>query len=227
MRLVFVMDVMNGLAVLAERGERQKYRPVAEKSAVVKKSDPLKVLMAIKPRFLYVADLDRILGIGDNAKILRPLSRRVEEMMADCGFRRPEELGELEFIPVLGTETFDLTKISETKGNCYVSLDFREDSFLDASGKFADFKKAVAFLNSIPLRGLIVLNITRVGSGKADFELLAEVLDLSEHPVYLGGGVSGIEDLEKLKELGCSGVLISTAVHRKAIPLDFIRKGFI
>jgi len=53
------------------------------------------------------------------------------------------------------------------------------------------------------------------------------VLDLSEHPVYLGGGVSGIEDLEKLKELGCSGVLISTAVHRKAIPLDFIRKGFI
>jgi len=227
MKLIFVMDIMNGIAVLAERGERQKYRPLAEKSLVVKKSNPIEILEEIKPRFLYVADLDRILGRGSNEATLKSLSEKVEEMMADCGFRSPKELKNFSFTPVLGTETFDLRKIPEIEVDFYVSLDFKEEQFLDASKSFGSFKEAVNFLNSFSVKGLIVLNISRVGSGIPDFELLLEVLNLSEHPVYLGGGVSGMEDLERLKSLGCNGVLLSTAVHRKAIPLELIRLGII
>ncbi|MDK2876676.1 MAG: phosphoribosylformimino-5-aminoimidazole carboxamide ribotide isomerase [Archaeoglobaceae archaeon] len=227
MKLVFVMDIMNGLVVLAERGERQNYRPVAEKSLIVKESDPFKVLEFIKPRFLYVADLDRITGKGENTEILKSISPMVEEMIADCGFRSPEELEQVNFIPVLGTETFDITRISEIDRDCYVSFDFRENLFLDASERFGDFRNAVDFLNSFSVRGIIVLNIARVGSGKADFRLLEEFLSLSEHPVYLGGGVSDLRDLEILKDLGCAGVLLSTAVHKKRVALDLIQSGFI
>lgn len=227
MRLIFVMDIMNGLVVLAERGERKKYRPVAESSHIVKNSDPVEVLADIKPKFLYVADLDRILGLGDNMRILKALSDKVDEMMADCGFRSVGELKDLNFIPVLGTETFDITKIGEMSRDCYVSLDFLEEKFLDASGRFGNFRMALEFLNSYSIRGVIVLNIRRVGSGSPDYELLSEVLNISENPVYLGGGVSGLEDLEKLKDMGCDGVLVSTAIHRKRIPLELIRKGFI
>lgn len=227
MKLVFVMDIMKGIVVLAEKGERHRYKPVAEKSLVVKKSSPLEVLDEIKPRFLYVADLDRILGTGNNISILNSLSSKVEEMIADCGFRSIEELEGLSYTPVLGTETFDITKITEISKECYISLDFRGDDFLDSSGKFGDFGSAVEFLNSFSLKGIIVLNLKRVGSGVPDFELLSSVLNLSENPVYLGGGISGLKDLEKLKDLGCDGVLISTAVHKKAIPLELIHKGFI
>ncbi|MEM2726818.1 MAG: HisA/HisF family protein [Archaeoglobaceae archaeon] len=227
MKLVFVMDIMNGIVVLAEKGERHRYKPVAEKSLIVKKSSPLEVLDEIKPRFLYVADLDRILGTGNNIKILNSLSSKVEELIADCGFRSLEELKDLSFTPVLGTETFDITKITEIDEECYISLDFRGDDFLDASGKFGDFRNALEFLNSFSLEGIIVLNLKRVGSGSPDFELLSKVLSLSQNPVYLGGGISGMRDLEKLKDLGCKGVLISTAVHKKAIPIDLVCKGFI
>lgn len=227
MKLVFVMDIMNGFVVLAERGERQKYRPLAERSLIIKESDPFKVLEFIKPRFLYVADLDRILGKGENMETLKSLSPMVEEMIADCGFRSFEELEQINFIPVLGTETFDITKLSNTERDCYVSFDFREELFLDASGRFRDFRNALDFLNSLSVRGIILLNMARVGSGKVDFNLLEEFLSFSEHPVYLGGGVGGMEDLEMLKDLGCAGVLLSTAVHKKKVPVDLIQTGFI
>lgn len=227
MRLVFVMDIMNGLVVLAEGGERYKYRPIEEKSEIVKKSNPLEVLSEIKPRFLYVADIDRILGTGSNLILLNSMFSKVEEMIADCGFRTPAELEDIKFIPVLGTETFDLRKLSDVDIECYVSLDFHEDRFIDSSGRFGDFRSAVEFLNSFSLRGLIVLNLKRVGSGSPDLELLSNVMSFSENPVYLGGGVGGMKDLEMLRSLGCKGVLISTAVHRKKIPLELIRRGFI
>ncbi|MEM1751529.1 MAG: HisA/HisF-related TIM barrel protein [Archaeoglobaceae archaeon] len=221
------MDIMNGVVVLAERGERKKYRPVAESSHLVKSSDPIEVLSEIRPKFLYVADLDRIQRVGDNMGILKALSSGVEEIMADCGFRNVGELKDLNFIPVLGTETFDITEIGKVGKDCYVSFDFLEEKFLDASGRFKDFRVALEFLNSYSIRGIIVLNIKRVGSGSPDFRLLSEVLEISDNPVYLGGGVSGLKDLEKLKEMGCEGTLVSTGVHKKRIPLELIRKGFI
>ncbi|MCX8172099.1 MAG: HisA/HisF family protein [Archaeoglobaceae archaeon] len=227
MRLIFVMDIMNGIAVLAERGERQKYRKLSERSLIVKSSDPIEVLEVIRPRFLYVADLDRILGKGDNLDLLNSLSLRVEEMIADCGFRSPNEIKELNFVPVLGTETFDLTKLYEVERDCYVSIDFIERQIIDSSGKFMDLESLLEFLNSFSLRGVIVLNLKRIGSGNPDFELLSRVLTASENPVYMGGGIGRFEDLVKLKEIGCKGVLISSAIHRKTISVEFIRKGFV
>ncbi|MEM4155425.1 MAG: HisA/HisF-related TIM barrel protein, partial [Archaeoglobaceae archaeon] len=207
--------------------ERSKYRAVAEKSLIVDTSEPIGVLEKIKPRFLYTADLDRILGKGNNLPLLNSISFRVEEMIADCGFRNAYELKDLHFVPVLGTETFDITKLSEIDRKCYVSLDFHGERFLDSSQKFEKLENALEFLNSFRLRGVIVLNLKRVGSGTPDLDLFLKVLKLSENPVYLGGGVGKLEDLENLKNLGCSGVLVSSAVHKKTIPLKIIRNGII
>ncbi len=223
MKIFFVLDIKERKAVLAERGEREKYRPLIEKSLVVKSSDPVEIVKNLKPRYLYVADLDRISGVGDNFEIIEDLSTLVEDIIADCGFRNAEELSAVKFKAVVGTETFDITKI-DTK--CYVSLDFR-DSFLDSSGKFKNWKDAVEFLNSLELYGLIVLNLRRVGSLKPDFELFLEILELSDNPVLFGGGIGSISDLERLKEMGCEGVLIATAIHRKLLPLSLIQNGFV
>ncbi len=223
MKVFFVIDIKNGIVVAGKKGEREKYAPISESSPLVSSSHPFDVVSAVKPRYLYAADLDRIMGKGDNTLMLNQLAQQVEELIADCGFRNPEELEELNFTPVLGTETYDITKIRD---DCYVSLDFKE-KFMDASGKFDDWKDCVEYLNSFDLRGVIVLAIHSVGTMRANFNLLRAVMDVSNNPVLLGGGVSGVDDLEKLREMGCSGVLTATAVHRRRIPLDIVRRGEI
>lgn len=221
MKVFFVVDIKSGKVVAGKGGERESYPPITAISRLVSSDDALKVIEEIKPRFLYAADLDRIVGLGDNFSLLSKLSKRVEELIADCGFRSPEELENLPFTPVVGTETFDITQLDR---KCYVSLDFKE-RFLDASGKFESWEDAVEFLNSFDLYGLIVLPIHAVGSMRPDLSVLTKTLELSEHPVMLGGGISGVEDLERLKEMGCSGVLVATAVHKGKIPLDVVRRG--
>ncbi len=221
MKVFFVVDIKDGKVVAGKSGEREKYPPISSVSGVVNSDDAVEVVEEIKPRFLYTADLDRIMGKGNNSDVLLKLSTRVEELIADCGFRKPEELENLPFTPVVGTETFDITQLDR---KCYVSIDLKE-KFLDASGKFRSWKEAVEFLNSLSLEGIIVLPIHAVGTMKTDFSILERALEISEHPVLLGGGISGIEDLERLKEMGCSGALIATAIHKGRIPVDLVRKG--
>ncbi|MEM0203693.1 MAG: HisA/HisF family protein [Archaeoglobaceae archaeon] len=222
MKIFFVLDIRNGVAVHAERGEREKYRPIEEKSLILRTSDPISIVETLKPRFLYVADLDRIAGKGENLQIVEALAGKVEELIADCGFREVEELKGIKFKPVLGTETFDITRIDR---KCYVSLDFF-DKFVDRSQKFRDFREAIEFLNTLELDGVIVLNVKSVGTMSVDFELVSKVVEVSQNPVLAGGGVGGLDDLKKLHEIGCKGALVATAVHKKKLPLDLIREGY-
>ena len=63
MRVIGVIDLKDGVAVHAVRGERQSYRPV--RSKLVEGAEPVAVaraLHALGLRELYVADLDAILG---------------------------------------------------------------------------------------------------------------------------------------------------------------------
>lgn len=222
MRVYFVIDLMGGRVVRAYRGERERYRSIAEFSRIVTTDDPLDVLSVVRPRRVYVADLDRILGRGDNGKVLREIASRWETV-ADCGFRRAEELEGLNFTPVLGTETFDLREIGNVKA--FVSLDVFEGKPLSNLG--LNLREIVEYLNSFDLLGVIVLTLDRVGSGSLDLDTLGKVLDLSENPVLAGGGVGSYDDLLKLKDMGCDGALIATAVHLGKVGLDVVRKGLI
>ncbi|WP_456468319.1 HisA/HisF family protein [Archaeoglobus sp.] len=223
MKVFFVIDVKDGKVVAGKSGEREKYKPINSLSPLVSSDDPVEVIYQIRPRFLYAADLNRIEGSGDNMKTLTQISPMVDELIADCGFRKAEELKNLPFIPVVGTETFDITQINQ---KCYVSLDFKE-KFLDASGRFENWREAVELLNSFSLYGVIVLSIHSVGTMNTDFSLLQTVLEVSDNPVLLGGGISGMDDLQRLKDMGCKGVLVATAVHKKKIPLEVVRRGKI
>ncbi len=221
MKLFFVMDIKNGEVVAAKGGEREKYRPIREVSLITKNSVPLALLEEIKPKYLYVADLNRIEEKGDNTSLINSMAEKVSELIADCGFRSCEELEGLKFTPVVGTETFDITQLNK---KCYVSLDFR-DGFLDASKKFSNWQRAVEFLNTLDILGVIVLPLRNVGSLNANFDLATKVLKLSDHPVMLGGGISDVKDLEIAKDLGLDGVLLATAVHLGRVPVELIRKG--
>ncbi len=220
MLVFFVIDVMAGKVVRAYRGERDRYRSIAEFSSIVNTDDPIYVVKEIKPKRLYVADLDAIMGRRSGGYLMDELAREVDELLVDRGFRDPRELVGLCYIPVLGTETFDLRRLDEVECEAYVSLDFKEGELLGS----LTLESAMNVLNSYDFP-VIVLTIDNVGTSKLDLDIVERVLDLSQNPVLVGGGVGSMEDLLKLKEMECYGVLVSTAVHIGRIGLDIIRNG--
>ena len=67
---------------------------------------------------------------------------------------------------------------------------------------------------------LLVTNVRRDGSLEGpDLELLEEVLAASDLPVLAAGGISGVDDLRRLRELGCEGAVLGSALWLGRITL--------
>ena len=80
----------------------------------------------------------------------------------------------------------------------------------------------------LDFEGRIILNLSSVGSedsmGGLDIERLREACDSQ---LFYGGGVTGMEDLYRLKDAGYDGAIIATAVHKETVPLDIVKKGYL
>src|SRR5260370_28707068 len=75
MDIIPVLDLRGGIVVRAHRGQRDQYRPL--ESPLSPTSDPvdaMRGLYLVYPfRTFYVADLDAIMGTGNNEAVLRRL----------------------------------------------------------------------------------------------------------------------------------------------------------
>ena len=109
MRCIFVLDIFNGAVVHAVRGERSRYEPIERYSQIVSTSAPLGVLEELRPKEVYVADLNLLMGSGENLGIIRSISQTVKTM-ADIGVTNLSDLDSLPNVvtPILGTETASL-----------------------------------------------------------------------------------------------------------------------
>ena len=76
MRLIPVMDLLDGRVVQAIKGEREQYKPV--KSVLCDTSEPVDVARAFRDQLglseIYIADLDAIMGRGSHRET--PLRKR-------------------------------------------------------------------------------------------------------------------------------------------------------
>lgn len=224
MDIYFVMDVMNGRVVAGLGGKRSEYRDISELSRVVSTSSLSGVVQEIGPENVYIADLDRIEGRGENLAEISKVCRMVKKAIVDAGFREGDGLKGYPFTPVLGTETFDITKLED--GNWIVSVDIK-GNLLDRSNRFSSFTEVLEYLNSFRLAGVLVLPIHSVGTMSFDFSIVERALEISDHDILTGGGMRSMEDLYRAKDLGVRGVLISTAVHRGNIGVEILRRGRI
>ena len=76
MKVIPVIDVLNGIVVHAVRGIRKEYQPL--QSVLTKSVEPLEVAMAFKNigfSDLYVADLDAIIDCSTNFNTLKKNKR--------------------------------------------------------------------------------------------------------------------------------------------------------
>jgi phosphoribosylformimino-5-aminoimidazole carboxamide ribotide isomerase len=208
------------------RGERSRYGPIEQFSRIVTTSDPLRLLDEVSPKEVYVADLNRLTGSGDNLEAIEKISSRVRTL-ADIGISRTGEMACLadRIIPVLGTETVSLSTVEEAAPlrDIVVSIDMKTRRVLAKDEELSGLSPLdlIRGLNTLPLKGVILLELDRVGTSSGlDREFLQQAATLSDHPLILGGGVRDLDDLQALEEMGFEGALVATAVHNGKIPLE-------
>ena len=238
MRCIFVLDILNGAVVHAVRGERSRYEPISSFSRIVSTSRPQGIIQAIHPREVYIADLNLLTGRGkDNLAEISEISQSAGTM-ADIGICSAADLKRLppSVSPVLGTETASLSLITEIaraglEARCshriVVSVDMRKRKILSSDTHLAnrDPLELLSELNRLDLEAVILLELDRVGTSSGlDAAFLQRAAAASEHPLILGGGVKGKEDLQALEEMGFSGALVATAVHNGRIPVAEVQR---
>jgi phosphoribosylformimino-5-aminoimidazole carboxamide ribotide isomerase len=213
MRVVGVIDLKDGMAVHAVRGERERYRPVG---------DPVSLARRFGLEELYVADLDAITGAGDNDAVIRALAREAR-IMVDAGVSAPVRAQALLELGVhrvvVGTETLaDADALGRLLPDAVLSIDLREGRTLSPDPRLAGLpaRDAVALLHGPGLREVIVIDLARVGSGAGpDVTAIAEVhAAFPELELLAGGGVRDDRDLRALADAGAAGALVATALHR-------------
>jgi len=228
-RCIFVLDILNGTVVHAVRGERNLYEPIAGYSKIVSSSEPLDILHALRPQEVYIADLNLLTGNGENLATIKEISG-MAKTMADTGISKASDLDCLpaSVCPILGTETapFKLMEELAPQRNIVISLDMKNRKVLARDALLANETplQVLNKLNRLPLQGVILLELNRVGTSSGlDKAFLEKALDISKHPLILGGGVKNEEDLRALEEMGFSGTLVATAVHNGGVPVEWIQ----
>ncbi len=237
LKVIPVIDVLNGIAVHAVRGERKNYQPL--KSLLSVSPNPLDVAKAFsRLRFgrLYVADLNAITGNGDNLGMIQRIAKETGmQLMVDGGVADVEKaetfLQHGASTIIVGTETLtDIAFLKEAvrmfgAERLVVSLDMKQGHLL-AKFRLDRFPDAFALLKElqrIGVKRVIVLDLARVGSGKGvDEDFLRTVLENVSIEVWVGGGVRNIDDLLMLRDMGIAGVLLATALHSGKITVEQI-----
>ncbi len=251
MRIIPVIDLRRGRAVRGRSGERHRYVPVRSRLAGPRGgdlSDPRALLTAYREVLeidtVYVADLDRIEGRGENDALLFGLLETAPtvRLLWDGGLTGATSgigLGRNGRIaPVIGTETLRSieglrsAQRPATAPGPVLSLDLNAGGVVSRSPLVARLGEG-EILRQARRRGVrtvILLLLDRVGCAAGlprerlrrlrraapDLELLA------------GGGIGSIDDLLYLRDASFQGALLATALHDGLLsPDDLAREGFL
>jgi phosphoribosylformimino-5-aminoimidazole carboxamide ribotide isomerase len=220
MELVLAMDLKEGVVVHGERGNRVHYKPLTWGASPV--ADPVGFVNHIRPASIYIADLDRISGTGSNDTIIRECNALVDHCYADRGCRGPDDLLFMEhFENVIGTETCGTSLSRYHEG--YLSIDIREGRVIPSGDDPLEF---LTIADQWDFSGCILLDISAVGtSAGLPATLLCHLRDAYTGKLLWGGGIASCNDLSILKDAGFDGAIIATALHKKNIPVELIRRG--
>lgn len=223
LRIIPVLDILNGVVVRGIAGRRSEYRPIVSK--LTSSVDPVEVacalIAAVHPQELYLADLDAIQDGSPAFDVYRSIQSLGVRLWVDAGVRDAvgaKRLADVGCDVVAGLETVPscdvLQEIVKAVGaeRTIFSLDLRDGIPMRDWG--------VGTAIDAEIKRLIVLDVARVGVGSGTgtetiCRDLASTYPLVE--VIAGGGVAGPEDLRSLEACGVKAVLVASALHDKKL----------
>jgi phosphoribosylformimino-5-aminoimidazole carboxamide ribotide isomerase len=234
MMLIPVLDLMHGRAVQARAGDRVRYAPVESTLTPGRGGDPVALVAAYRDvlgaRECYVADLDAIEGRATRPGLHQELARAATPcaLMMDAGIAGAGAALDVLAIGVgrvvVGLETLrrmeDLEAIVAAAGQERVifGLDLHHGRPILHSANQGRERTALdiaARAVAAGARTLLVIDVGRVGTaGGVDLGLLEALRrGFPSERLLAGGGVADRRDLDRLRDAGCDGVLLATALH--------------
>lgn len=225
MQIIPVIDVLDGTAVRAVRGERSRYQPL--QSQLFAGSDPVDAARALlaycATTTLYVADLGGIMHGTPQRDLLLRLAGALPgvELWLDAGFADAAAASALSdplrksgaaVTPVFGSESLSTAALPHLPADAILSLDRSHDKPLGDPHCWTD-------ASHWPER-LIVMTLDRVGSfdGPA-LGTLEEVRQRAgERSIIGAGGIRDVDDLRLAAATGATAWLVASALHARRIP---------
>jgi phosphoribosylformimino-5-aminoimidazole carboxamide ribotide isomerase len=235
MKVIPVLDIMQGQVVRGVAGNRAEYRPVV--SQLTSEVSPRGMARALVERFgfadAYVADLDAISGGEPDWKSYLEATRCGLRLWIDAGVKSPANACLLcdrlkrEGVSVrivAGLETLDgaesLRQIIAALGPEQVifSLDLKQGVPLARSAEWQGLAPtAIAELAAqCGVTAMIVLDLAHVGMGQGVATgRLAQQIRRQHSSMELigGGGVRSVDDLKELAGAGFDAALVASALH--------------
>jgi phosphoribosylformimino-5-aminoimidazole carboxamide ribotide isomerase len=218
LRIIPVLDLKDGEVVRAEKGRRDRYKPIVTPLSagpdIVAVAEGLRGLFPF-PTF-YVADLDAIERGAPNHDALARLKAMASppELWLDAGFADAERLSaalaDPMLCPVLGSESQEDDRLLRTfrdHPRLILSLDFFGEGF----------KGPRSILDEPELwpQRVIVMTLAKVGSAAGpDFARLQEIMARAgDREIVAAGGVRNEADISALSQLGVASALVATSLH--------------
>ena len=242
MRLLPVIDILEGVVVRGVAGRRKEYRPLQSRWA--DGADPLNVAAGLRSAFgfrrFYLADLDGILFRKPNRELYRELAKADCELLVDHGMIGPGEVDDIlddgVCAAIAGLESLsgpdDLDIILRRHGpeRIIFSLDLqsgvpkiREGSLWPIADSLSTAERAV----QCGVERMIVLDLADVGCATGgSTETLCRTL-LNRHPslrLIAGGGVRGEDDVRRWADTGVEELLVASALHNGRLSPEFVRR---
>jgi len=220
MKLFLAMDLRQNLVVHGKSGQRRTYKPLDWGCSPT--AEPVSFVKAIGPKYLYIADLDRIEGTGSHDAIIQKCAENVRCCCVDRGCHSPNDMlaGE-HIVNIVGTETGG-SDLSRYHGG-YLSIDVKQGLVIPSGKDPVDVLTSALHWD---FDGCILLNVSAVGTESGvEPQMLEKIRRAFNGQLFYGGGVATISDLEKISHSGFDGAIISTALHRGIVPIEWIRRG--
>ena len=242
MRIIPVLDLLDGLVVRGVAGRRSEYRPI--ESRLCDSPSPPAVARALIERFrlpeLYIADLDAIAGAEPDWTVYEQLAACGVRLLVDAGVadaQRATNMAQFRAarVPlagvIAGLESIAsperLAEILFVVGpdRLVFSLDLKQGQSLAVGEAWSGMLPAaiVAAAIDFGVRRLIVLDLADVGvgGGVRTLELCRQLRAAHPHcELIAGGGVRGPADLELMRAAGCDAALVASALHDGRLTQD-------
>lgn len=188
---------------------------------------------------LHVVDLDGALaGVLHNIDVVRAIARKISIPIALGGGIR--DLGAIQQVidagvdrVILGTaaiESPDLVKqaVDQHDGRIAVALDARGGlivtrGWTEASGEPA--LEVAARMVGLGVRRLVYTDVSRDGTlTEPNFETTEQLISTVDVPVVASGGVSRVDHLIRLRDMGAEGAIVGRALYTGDVEMAKLRQ---
>jgi len=211
------IDLKDGKCVQLQGGDPQK--------VLFTRDDPIQAAKEFSKDFdlLHVVDLDAALGTGSNLELIKQIAG-FAKIQVGGGIRDPEKAKEmLQFADriIVGTNPSILKQLPEYKERLILALDSK-DGKVSTKGWTEELEvgpESLAGQYKDLVGAFLYTCINKEGRQNGpDLEGTEKIVKCGK--TLASGGISSIEDIEALKQLGVSGVVVGSALYSGKLNLD-------